>query len=80
MRKQALAAVSAVMITMPANAATTGSVEDPGIHTTQDNDDDIPWGLLGLLGLAGLMGLKRRDRDDRVDVNRTGSGGTSNRM
>lgn len=80
MRKQALAAVAAVMMIAPANAATTGSVDDPGLHTAQDNDDDIPWGLLGLLGLAGLMGLKRRDRDDRVDANRTGSGGPSNRM
>ena len=26
----------------------------------QDDDTDVPWGLLGLLGLAGLAGLRRR--------------------
>ena len=50
--------------------------------TTEEDDSDFPWGLLGLLGLAGLIPRKQRDvhvheththtrpvppRDDRVD-------------
>ncbi len=82
MRKQVLAAVAALMIAAPAGATTAGmgAANDVAAYPTQERDDDFPWGLLGLLGLAGLLGLKRRDRDDDVRANRTGTGGTSNRM
>jgi len=45
----------------------------------REDDDDLPWGLLGLLGLAGLLGRKRHeDRHVHVDrpvgtINRTGT-------
>jgi MYXO-CTERM domain-containing protein len=36
--------------------------------TTQNDDTDFPWGLLGLLGLGGLAGLTRRDPPRRVET------------
>jgi MYXO-CTERM domain-containing protein len=50
--------MSGLMLTgtiLPAAAQTS---VDQG--TTTDRDDhDFPWGILGLLGLAGLLGRKR---------------------
>ncbi len=69
MRNVTLAAVAALIAITPANgsaATTTG-----GDTTTQREDRDFPWGLLGLLGLAGLLGRKR---DDRRDDNRGTTG------
>lgn len=61
------AAAVALALATPAVAqnTTAGMTADPmATTTTQERDDDFPWGLLGLLGLAGLLGLKKRDRDD----------------
>jgi MYXO-CTERM domain-containing protein len=33
----------------------------------QDEDNDVPWGLLGLLGLGGLAGLRRRPEPVREE-------------
>jgi hypothetical protein len=55
------------MASLPAVAAATATTGNSGIpadlSTTyqQEEDDEIPWGLIGLFGLAGLLGLKRRD-------------------
>ena len=47
----------------PAQDATTADTR----VTTDDDDRDFPWGLLGLLGLAGLIPRKSRDhRNDSV--------------
>ncbi len=61
MRKYTIAALAACLAIAPANATGT-SMEDT--DTTEERDNDFPWGLLGLAGLAGLMGLKRRDDHD----------------
>jgi hypothetical protein len=72
----ALAAVVLIGTAAPAvaqNAATTTA--DPYATTApveDDDDTDIPWGLLGLLGLAGLMGRKKDNHDNvrRTDDNK----------
>ena len=33
-----------------------------------DEQNDVPWGLLGLLGLGGLAGLRRREEPRRVET------------
>lgn len=53
-----------------ASAQDAASPIDMAYGTTQSQEDELPWGLLGLLALAGLLGLKRRDDNNRVD-NRT---------
>jgi MYXO-CTERM domain-containing protein len=42
----------------PSGPASAGVQASPVVQ--QDDDTDVPWGLLGLLGLAGLAGLRRR--------------------
>lgn len=72
-KRKTLAAVGAVALAVTATPGLAQGTGDTGTTypTTQENDDDFPWGLLGLLGLAGLLGLKGRDRDDnRVDTTR----------
>lgn len=60
--------VAAPIATAPAQTGDSSS--------QNEEDSDVPYGLLGLLGLAGLAGLKKRDdhHDDRVRT--TGSTGT----
>jgi hypothetical protein len=75
-----LIGLAALMASLPAVAGATpttansATAADASATTYQHEDEDeIPWGLLGLLGLAGLLGLKRRD--DRVHGDpRTGTG------
>ena len=79
MKTKVLTAVAAIALAggaYPALAQDTGTATGDGYaSTTQEDDNDFPWGLLGLLGLAGLLGRKR----DRADhVTRTGTG-TNNR-
>ena len=61
---------------MAVSSASAQATDDTATETpVEEDDNDVPWGLLGLLGLAGLLGRKRRDDD--VHVNR--AGGTTNR-
>jgi MYXO-CTERM domain-containing protein len=78
-----LIGLAALMASLPAVAGATpttansGTTADPSATRYQhEEEDEIPWGLLGLLGLAGLLGLKRRD--DQVHGDRRT--GTGNRM
>ena len=74
MRKLAIATLAALIVATPAGATATGGA---GYETTTEREEnEFPWGLLGLLGLAGLLGRKRNDRDVRRD---TTTGGTANR-
>ena len=41
-------------------AQPSGSAPASPAVVQQDDDTDVPWGLLGLLGLGGLAGLRRR--------------------
>ena len=42
-------------------ASPSGQQDVAASPVPQENDDtDVPWGLLGLLGLGGLAGLRRR--------------------
>ena len=46
------------------------------VQTTQpveQEDDEIPWGLLGLLGLGGLAGLRRREEPRTVQTTAEGA-------
>jgi MYXO-CTERM domain-containing protein len=63
----ALAAISPMAASAQVdNATTTDTQYDT--RTTEREDNDFPWGLLGLLGLAGLLGRKKRDADIHVDA------------
>jgi hypothetical protein len=70
MRKYTVAALAACLAIAPANATGTAG-DDTG--TTEQRDNDFPWGLLGLAGLAGLLGLKRRDDHDHHRGTTTGT-------
>ena len=54
--------VTALSTTVAAQEASpSGQPDVPASPAPQENDDtDVPWGLLGLLGLGGLAGLRRR--------------------
>ena len=74
MKKQIVAAATAVALSGIATPATSQSTTNEGYDATvpvNDHDDGGigRWGLLGLLGLAGLAGLRRRDRDSDVRTN-----------
>ncbi len=70
MRKYTVAALGACLAIAPAHAAGTTGGE---AETTEQRDNDFPWGLLGLAGLAGLLGLKRRDDHDHNRGTTTGT-------
>ena len=66
------AAIAAAILTLsPAAAIAQNDVDNTTEMTTvqrEEDDNEIPWGLLGLLGLAGLLGRKKRDADIHVDA------------
>jgi MYXO-CTERM domain-containing protein len=66
-----LISTAAVALALTPTIGFAQSATDPNagmttVATTNDDDDDFPWGLLGLLGLAGLLGRKKDDRHDHV--------------
>ena len=61
MKNTPLAVAGAVALAMLAPSSL--AAQEATDTTTQQQEDEFPWGLLGLLGLAGLIGLKRNDRD-----------------
>jgi MYXO-CTERM domain-containing protein len=42
------------------SALPSGAAQASPAVVQQEEDNDVPWGLLGLLGLGGLVGLRRR--------------------
>jgi MYXO-CTERM domain-containing protein len=56
-----LFALSVTMVgsTVYAQEGSPAAQASPAV-VQQEEDNDVPWGLLGLLGLGGLAGLRRR--------------------
>lgn len=69
-----LAAAAGLAAAAPLPAFAQSTVSEPGFveRAPDDDDDDVPWGVLGLLGLGGLL-RKRREPGIHVDARHTKS-------
>lgn len=54
----------------PSVRASVAAQASPAV--VQEEDNDVPWGLLGLLGLGGLAGLRRRPEPVREGASKIG--------
>ena len=71
MRRLSTILAAATLAATPALAFAQATANDTAYaRSTNESEDDTPWGLLGLLGLAGLLGLKRADAPIHVDARR----------